>query len=326
MGRFRNTLSKTLVFALLSLALASPAGAQEMQSLADVIRNLSLVQHRGGWFRDRCIYFQRVHLDRYKKKSSEGALEELFYQRQSVAEVSADQNGEVIARLVSDTDGELNPKKVSPDSQNMFGAPRFLELLLFPMYPELVENYDITDLGVSSFRGRDSRVLRIYPRPDRKDLPLVEGLFYLDPASGAPLHLTIDRLHHFETLDSKLSGLLEFQAEVEYQTLPNGVTVPSRAEGVGNSKITRYKGYFTYHFEEWGYKPNPLYPDVRPYFEKKSEPPPPLKTEPVPPATEPPPAEPPASTPGAPAPPPAPPAPSDPPADIPPPPQEEPPR
>ena len=292
---FRNTLITAFGVIGLCLALAVPAPAQEMQGLADVSRNLSLVQHRGGWYRDRCIYFQRVHVNRYKKKSAEGALEELFYQRQSVAEVSADHNGEVIARLVSDTDGELNPKRVTSDSQNMFGAPRFLELLLFPMYPELVENYDITDLGVSSFRGRDSRVLRIYPRPDKKDLPLVEGLFYLDPATHAPMHLTIDRLHHFEMLDSKLEGLIEFQAEVEYQTLPNGVTVPSRAEGTGNSKITRYKGYFTFHFEEWGYKPNPLYPDVRPYFEPKPAPPaaPPVETPstdtPPPAAPEPPP-------------------------------------
>ena len=200
--------------------------------------------------------------------SAEGNFEDLFYQRQTVAEVSAGQDQEVIARVVSDTDGELKPKKVSGNTRSLFGIPRFLELLFFPLYPEMVGLYDVTDLGVSSQGGHPVRILRLYPKPGTEQSSLVEGLIYLDPSTGAPIKLTIDRLHHFEALDSKLKGLLEFSATVTYRTLPNGVTVPSKAEGQGFSKITRYNGYFRFKFEEWGYHANPLYPDVNPWFDK----------------------------------------------------------
>jgi hypothetical protein len=241
---------------------------QEFVPLAELLGQVKQAQHRGGWFRDRCIYYQRVYLERFKSRAADGSLEDSFYRRQTVAEVSAGQDGEVLARLVSDTDGDLQPKRVNGSSRNLFGAPRFLELLFFPLYPELVDMYEITDLGVSSLEGRKARILRLFPRPGHDKQPLVEGLLYLDPTTGAPVRLIIDRLHNFEALDSKLKDLLEFNITVEYRTLPNGVTVPAKAEGRGFSKITRYKGYFRFKFEEWGYHPNPLYPDVNPWFDK----------------------------------------------------------
>lgn len=240
----------------------------EIVPLGDLLNKVGQSQHRGGWFRDRCVYYQRVYVERFKNRSADGNFEDLFYQRQTVAEVSADQDQEVIARVVSDTDGELKPKKVSGNTRSLFGVPRFLELLFFPLYPELVGKYEITDLGVSSQGGSTVRILRLYPKPGTDEQPLVEGLIYLDPATGAPLKLAIDRLHHFEALDSKLKGLLEFGGTVTYRTLSNGVTVPSKAEGRGFSKITRWNGYFRFKFEEWGYHANPLYPDVNPWFDK----------------------------------------------------------
>lgn len=247
---------------------AQATPAPEIVPLGDLLNKVGQSQHRGGWFRDRCVYYQRVYVERFKNRSADGNFEDLFYQRQTVAEVSADQDQEVIARVVSDTDGELKPKKVSGNTRSLFGVPRFLELLFFPLYPELVGKYEITDLGVSSQGGSTVRILRLYPKPGTDEQPLVEGLIYLDPATGAPLKLAIDRLHHFEALDSKLKGLLEFGGTVTYRTLPNGVTVPSKAEGRGFSKITRWNGYFRFKFEEWGYHANPLYPDVNPWFDK----------------------------------------------------------
>ena len=269
--------SKHILWMILAVLawLAAPArleaqatAAPEIVPLGDLMNRVGQSQHRGGWFRDRCVYYQRVYMERFKNRSAEGGFEDLFYQRQTVAEVSAGQDQEVIARVVSDTDGELKPKKVSGNTRSLFGIPRFIELLFFPLYPELVGHYEITDLGVSSQGGRNVRILRLYPKPGTDEQPLVEGLIYLDPATGAPVKLTIDRLHHFEALDSKLKGLIEFSASVTYRTLPNGVTVPFKAEGQGFSKITRYNGYFRFKFEEWGYHANPLYPDVNPWFDK----------------------------------------------------------
>jgi hypothetical protein len=247
---------------------AQATPAPEIVPLGDLLGKVGQSQHRGGWFRDRCVYYQRVYMERFKNRTPDGSFEDLFYQRQTVAEVSADQSQEVIARVVSDTDGELKPKKVSGNTRSLFGIPRFLELLFFPLYPEMVGLYDVTDLGVSVQGGRAVRILRLYPKPGTDESSLVEGLIYLDPSTGSPLKLTIDRLHHFEALDSKLKGLLEFSATVTYRTLPNGVTVPAKAEGQGFSKITRYNGYFRFKFEEWGYHANPLYPDVNPWFDK----------------------------------------------------------
>jgi len=235
-------------------------------SLAELIDNLANAQHRGSFFRDRCVYFQRLYVERFKERTPEGAYENSFYQRLSVAEVGADKNREVIARLVSDTDGKLKPKSVSDSSRNVFGAPRFLELLFFPLYPERKGLFEITDLGEAVINDRKCRILRIYPHSDAE--PLVEGVFYVDPATGHPVRLVVDRLHHFELLDDNLDGLVELHAQVEYRTLPNGITIPQVCRADGNSRISRYKGFFKIDFLEWGYRPNPLYPDVVPYFEK----------------------------------------------------------
>jgi hypothetical protein len=245
---------------------AQGPGEGSALSLAELIDQLTYAQHRGSFFRDRCVYFQRLQVERFKDRTADGVLENSFYQRLSVAEVSADKDREVVARLVSDTDGKLKPKTVSDSSRNVFGAPRFLELLFFPLYPERKTLFEITDLGEATVNGRRCRILRIYPHSNQE--PLVEGVFYVDPATGHPVRLVIDRLHHFELLDDNLDGLVEFHAQVDYRTLPNGVTVPQTCQADGNSRISRYKGFFKVDFKEWGYRPNPLYPDVIPYFEK----------------------------------------------------------
>lgn len=271
---------------LLWLAGAGQLDAQDPLPLGEMVTNLAMTQHRGSWFRDRCIYFQRLNMERFKSRPEEGNDPAPFYRRQSVAEVSADKNGEVIAQLVSDTDGGMKRKTVSASSRNVFGAPRFLELIFFPLYPEQVKFYEITDLGTAQQAGRALRILRLFPRQGFDTEPLVEGVFYVDPVTGAPARLTIDRLHNFQALDSHLKDLLDFRAEIEFKTLPNGVTVPGKAVATGFSKISRYDGYFRIDFEEWGYRANPLYPDVNPYFEKMNsipDPAPPPGPEPEPP-------------------------------------------
>ncbi|HNR37486.1 MAG TPA: hypothetical protein PKN61_00480 [Acidobacteriota bacterium] len=263
----RSVLIAVVLLAATPAALVAQGPAEgSPPSLAELIDNLANAQHRGSFFRDRCVYFQRLYVERFKERTPEGVYENSIYQRLSVAEVSADKDREVIARLVSDTDGKLKPKAVSESSRNVFGAPRFLELLFFPLYPERKSLFEITDLGEAVIGDRKCRILRIYPHSDAE--PLVEGVFYVDPVTGHPVRLVVDRLHHFELLDDNLDGLVELHAQVEYRTLPNGVTVPQACRADGNSRISRYKGFFKIDFLEWGYRPNPLYPDVVPYFEK----------------------------------------------------------
>jgi hypothetical protein len=235
--------------------------------LGEVVNKLSLSQHRGGWFRDRSIYSQKIYVERYKDRNSEGEYERRFARRQSIAEVSADEKGEVIARLISDTNNKLEPKKVKSSSRTVWGAPAFLELIFFPMYPEKVKHYQITDLGTTRLNDQEMRILRIFPK-ERQKVPLLEGVFYLNPETGHPLRLQVNRLHNFQELDKKLKDLLEFEYDLTYQTLPNGVTVPSMAVGKGNSRITRHKGFFQFSFEEWGFQPNPRYPEVNEWYEK----------------------------------------------------------
>ena len=263
---------KVLVFFLVIILFPVLCSGQEsvpkQLPLAQVIHNLSRSLSHGSWFRDRCHYFEEIYVERYKKMDSNGGFDDLFYRRRSVAEVSANAKGVVIARLISDTDGNLRPKKVKSSSRTAFGAPAFLELIFFPLYPEKVDMYDITDLGVAKIDGISQKMLRIFPRPEYRNTPLVEGVYYVDPSTGKPIHLTINRLHHFKKLDKHLKKLLEFHCDVYYRILPNGVTVPHTAKGWGYSKITRYKGYFKFTFEEWGYSPNPLYPEVNASFAK----------------------------------------------------------
>jgi len=264
------TVTIPFLFFLAAFDSISWTPAAESLPLATLVRDLSLFQHRGGWFRDRCTYFQKISVERYKKRSDDGTFQKLFSRRQSVAEISADKKGEVISRLLSDTDGNLKPKKVKSSSRTVWGAPAFLELIFFPLYPEKVAFYLITDLGTTVMDDRSVRILRIYPKEGQSE-PLVEGVFYLDPETGRPLRLQVNRLHNFVKLDKSLKNLLEFQYDLNFRTLPNGVTVPYKITGKGYSKIRRYNGYFNFIFEEWGYHPNPLYPDVDTWFEKMKD-------------------------------------------------------
>lgn len=255
---------------LATLTMVVPAQIPNTLPLGEVVTQLSMAQHRGSWFRDRSVYFQRLYVERYKDQQPDGTFEDRFYRRQSTAEVSADKEGEVIAHLVADTDSRLRPKRVSGSSRLVFGAPAFLELIFFPMYPENVKYYQVTDLGTTRIDGQEMRILRFFPKEGAQK-PLVEGVFYVNPETGHPLKLSVDRLHNFDQLDKKLDKLMQFQCDVTYRTLPNGVTVPYRARGKGNSRVIRYKGYFQFTFEEWGYHPNPLYPEVDAYYAKMKD-------------------------------------------------------
>ncbi len=119
--------------------------------------------------------------------------------------------------------------------------------MFFPL-PERKGLFEITDLGEAVINDRKCRILRIYPHSDAE--PLVEGVFYVDPATGHPVRLVVDRLHHFELLDDNLDGLVELHAQVEYRTLPNGITIPQVCRADGNSRISRYKGFFKIDFLE----------------------------------------------------------------------------
>lgn len=286
---------RSLLPALILLAvLAGAAQAAETLSLQDLVSGAAAAQHRGGWFRDRCQYFQKIYIERYRERSEDGAFQKLFYRRVSVAEVSADQTGEVVARLVSDTDGDLKPKEVKASSRNVFGAPAFLELIFFPFYPENIPFLECTDLGPMNEGGRSLRMVGFkvkpdarygakgknkfvnYPRQNPSDpeqpVKLVEGVLFLDAATGAPVKLTISGLFQFEALDSHLKKLTDFQCSLEYRTLPNGVTVPHHAQGAFRSDVPRYDGYIRFTFDEWGYRPNPLYAkDVQVWFEKMKD-------------------------------------------------------
>lgn len=259
--------------AALLIALAAGVSwtpAAEALPLSDLVRNLSQSLHRGSWFRDRSDYYQRFYMERFKGRSAEAAGNVPFYRRLSVALVSPTPKGEVIARLVYDTDGNLKPKEVRPNSRNVFGAPGFLELVFFPLYPELVSCYEIMDLGASSVNGRETRMLRLLPLPGAVKKPLVEGVFHVEPDTGRPVRLSVTRLHNFEALDSKLKKLFEFKCELDFRTLPNEVSVPWRCKGSGYSEIMRWNGYFTFTFNEWEYRPCslPQYADVKSWFEK----------------------------------------------------------
>lgn len=265
--------SRFLMFVLLmliaGLAGRGPAAqppSPEPLSLADLTERLALAQHRGSWFRDRSTYFQKIYLERYKDRDDAGEYLNRIQRRLSTAEVSADATGEVIARMVSDTDDQLRPRQVRSSSRQVFGAPAFLELIFFPLYPEKVSLYEKTDLGTVALDGRPTRVLRFSPRPGASE-PLVEGVFYVHPTTGQPIRLQVARLHRFDLLDKQLDKLLEFDYVLDYRTLPNDVTVPHRARGRGFSQISRHKGFFQFRFEEWGYRASPLYPDVVPYYE-----------------------------------------------------------
>lgn len=245
----------------------SPQQAENLH-LDEVVANLTKDQHRAGWFRDRCFYYQKVYLERYKARPSEGGGAEPFYRRSSVAEIAADQKGEVVARLLSDTDGDMSPKKVKQGSRNVFGAPAFLELIFFPLYPENLPAYEVMDLGITQSNGRETRMIRLLPRPGFDSKPMVEGVFYVDPKTGAPVRLMVDKLVHFDKLDPKMKKMIEFHLLLDFRTLPNGVSVPFKGSGTGYSEVMRYDGHLKFSFDEWGYRPNPGYPDVVPYFEK----------------------------------------------------------
>lgn len=277
----KNPFVDSMITLTLALCwMSGPAAGQELKPLGEMVDKLAHAQHRGSWFRDHCVYFQRIYLERYHNRDAGGQCHDLFYRRQSVAEVAAVKEGKdevVRARLISDTDGNLKPKKVGPTSMNLLGVPAFLELIIFPLLPddqpimlyqELIQQFEISDLGNTSLEGKSLRTLRLFPRPGPKKRPLVEGIFYADPETGAPVKLLVDRIHQLQLLDDKLKDLDELKVEVEFQTFPNGVTVPHRMKGEGFSRVNRYDGYFKFTFEEWGYRPNPLYPDVLPYFEK----------------------------------------------------------
>jgi|GEM_PF-1110567 len=255
-----------ILFMLSSGGLVLPQTGTAMP-LGDVVHELSMHQHRGSWFRDRCSYFQRIYVERYKDLGPEGSYSDRFVRRLSVAEVSADEKGEVKARLLSDTNNDLEPKQVKDSSRVVWGAPAFLELIFFPLYPEKVQFYQITDLGTTILQKQEVRILRLDPKRGLKE-PLIEGIFYLDPATGRPRRLQVTRLHNFEELDKKMKDLEDFKADVTYRTLPNEVTVPYQVLAEGDSRVIRHKGFFKIRFEEWGYRPSPFYPDVNSWFEK----------------------------------------------------------
>jgi hypothetical protein len=260
----------TAILFLLSIDLLWTPVRGVAMPLADIVRELSYHQHRGSWFRDRCSYFQRIYVERYKDKEQDGKYGDRFVRRLSVAEVSADDKGEVKARLLSDTDNDLEPKRVKDSSRVVWGAPAFLELIFFPLYPEKVQFYQITDLGTTMLHGEEVRILRLDPKRGLKE-PLIEGLFYLDPNDGRPRRLQVTRLHNFEELDKKLNDLEDFEADITYRTLPNQVTTPYKVFAEGDSRVIRHKGFFKIRFEEWGYRPNPFYPDVNSWFDKMQD-------------------------------------------------------
>ena len=263
---------KTLVTLFGILVCWSPAllRAADPLPLGDLVRNLSQALHRGSWFQDRSTYYQRLYIERFKNRPAEGQAQAAFYRRLSVAEVSPTEKGEVIARLVYDTDGDMKPKDVKPSSRNVFGAPGFLELVFFPLYPENVELYEILDLGASSIDGAETRMVRILPWPGGEKKPLVEGVFHVDPYTGRPIRLSVTRLHNFDALDSRLKKLLEFRCELDYRTLPNEVSIPWKCKGNGNSEVIRWNGLFNFTFYEWDFRPSalPKYAEVKPYYEK----------------------------------------------------------
>lgn len=241
-------------------------------SLGDVVDNLARSQDKSSWFRDRCIYYQRIHIKRYKKKK-DGEFIKLFSERESVAEVFPLETGEVVARLLSDTDNHLRPKKVKGKRKLAFGAPAFLERIFFPFYPENVKYYDVVDLGTffiedSNGKKIETRAIKIIPAVDKAPIPLVEGIFYLNKDKGIPIKLTILKMHFLKSLDKKLKKLYDFKATIFYKTYFNKFSLPNKATGTGNSRILRFKGYFKFSFEEWGYKPSPLYPIVNKYFKE----------------------------------------------------------
>ncbi len=244
-------------------------------SLGDIVDRLAVSQDRSSWFRDRCVYYQKIHVKRYKKSLNNGFFG-LFAEKESVAEVYPLESGEVVARLISDTDNHMKPKKVKGKRKLIFGAPAFLERIFFPFYPENVKYYDVVDLGnvfVEDFNGKkmEVRAIKIVPGVKKAPIPLVEGIFYLDPDKGYPIRLNIDRLYFLHTLDKKLKKLYDFTSDIFYKRYFSKFSLPYRAKGKGNSRIIRYKGYFEFSFEEWGYKPSPLYPEVKKYFQKVEE-------------------------------------------------------
>ncbi len=243
-------------------------------SLGEVVDNLARSQDRSSWFRDRCIYYQKIHVKRYKKKV-DNTFKRLFAEKESVAEVFPLENGEVVARLISDTDNHLRPKKVKGKRKLVFGAPAFLERIFFPFYPENVKYYDVVDLGnifIENSNGKklEARAIKIIPAVEKSPIPLVEGIFYLNKENGFPIRLTILKMHFLKSLDKKLKKLYDFKGEVFYKTYFSKFSLPHKSHGSGNSRILRYKGYFQFTFEEWGYKPSPLYPEVKKYFKDKT--------------------------------------------------------
>ncbi len=96
---WRRTMTRRALIAFVLLTMTPLAlVAQEPTegnppSLAELIDNLANAQHRGSFFRDRCVYFQRLYVERLARSARrKGACDESFYQRLSVAEVGADKN------------------------------------------------------------------------------------------------------------------------------------------------------------------------------------------------------------------------------------------
>jgi hypothetical protein len=245
-----------------AVAARQDAGPKRIERQAGELLDLAARnQGKSLWVRDRCRYEQRLHFERYKYDKKTGKTGEMISTRDTTVVVQPDEKPDetgqtpVIVRVVADTDDRGQPKgKVDPNAKTGLTSGALLDEVFFPLLPENLEHLRFEEID-SSAPGE--RWFRFAPKQAGvpADRPLAMGVAQIDAATGEVLTMRIDGLTNLKALDSHLEKILSISVKVDYSQFTGGVRLPSVANGVGVSDVSRFQGSFKFVFEEGKYAP-----------------------------------------------------------------------
>jgi hypothetical protein len=247
---------KHLLICFALIALVGPGAAAQNCKAPDLICKAAANQDRSLYFRDHCRYEQKIHVERFKLKSSDEKMEET---RDTTVIVEParkpDKSGEtpVNVRVTLDTDKKGNPKsKIKEDEPTLLSFGAVWDVAFFPLLPERVGFYDYQEVVASR---KNERWFRFVPRSDVTDKALASGVAQLDAQTGEVLTIKIEGLHNLDVLDKEADKMRTFSATIDYNQFEGTLRMPTFAAGSGVSGIRRFEGNFRFQFEEGRYVP-----------------------------------------------------------------------